>query len=179
MTTVDTKKILEETLQKLKDKYELGDDFLGSFEKSLKAVLSKVHIYDTPPSVSVTAVATDSKKGGGKKKKNPFAKKNAYNIFVKENIKNYSDIPQKERMSKCAAEWKKLEDKSEWKEKAAKINAELAAKAAAAAAKEAAKEAEATEEEGAEATGAEATEEPTTEPTEPTASTAEATKVPA
>jgi len=122
-TPVDLKKILEPAYEKITTEYELGDDFIKSFQNSLESVLKKYYIYDTPQDTSLQE--SGSKKDA--KPKTPRAK-SAYNFFVKMNTKDYAHLKnQKERMTALGAAWKNIkpEDKVVYLKLAAEDKAAL------------------------------------------------------
>ena len=138
MTIIETSKVVELAVKKIRESYELDADFVKSVQATLETSLQKYYIYDVPQSGGAPATATE-KVTPAKKEKKPKKEKavaeasatatttpavekkpraqSAYNKFVSAKMPGLKDCPPGERMGKIGAMWKLLsaEEKAGWK----------------------------------------------------------------
>ena len=126
MSTVDLSTIIDAASAKLTGSYELDADFIANVKKALQQVLKKYYIYDSPQQVvEATGGASGKKKEKKEKTDKKPRKKSAYNIFVKEKMPEFKEVPHGERMGKIGALWKSLDEagKQPFQTKADEVNA--------------------------------------------------------
>ena len=120
--TTDKSSLATEITKKLRNKYELEDEFVTEFEELVLQSLAPFYIYNSPPD------GGSGKKGKGKGPRKP-RKSTAYNHFVKAKLQEDSikDCPHQERMKKIADLWKNVspEEKKTFQDMADEQNAKL------------------------------------------------------
>src|SRR5579883_1682058 len=136
-STVDSKTVCETFSKSVREKYDLGEDILGSIQEMMGAVLSKYYLYSEPQAAAkrapskkkaaAAAAAADASEVASTGSSKKTRKTSAYNVYVREQMQDESvkSVEQKEKMSLIGNKLKDPTDteKAVYKAKAEALNA--------------------------------------------------------